>query len=118
MLLLLACTPDPPGPASPGSRSAELASRAGEVGRRAAALAGRIQEIEGDVDRWREAPPEQRAAIEASIRERALDAQIEARALQDEVLVLEAGARAWGEPFLPELEGRGGGEEERPPEPE
>lgn len=94
LLLLLAC-PDPTGPAATGSRSADLALRAGEVGRRADALAESTRNLEGLFDRLRAAPAVEQEGARSEIRARALEIQTEAHALQDEVGAIEAGARAY-----------------------
>lgn len=94
LLWLLACASET-GPAPSGSRSAELALRAGEVGRRADALAERTRELEGLFDQLRATPPGEREAIRARVQEVAAELKTEAVALQDEVEGIEADARVW-----------------------
>lgn len=94
LVLLLAC-PEPAGPAASGSRSADLAVRAGEVGREAAGLAERTRELEGLFDELRAAPPEGKDAIRARIHARALELRAEAEALQGDVQRIEAGAQVY-----------------------
>ena len=95
MLLLLACSPDP-GSAPPGSRSAELASRAGVVAREAEAVGLRAQELEGIFDELRAAPtPEARAALIADLRARSKDVAEQARQVRDDVGAIEAGAEVF-----------------------
>ena len=53
--------------------------------------------MEGWIDEWKAAPPEQRAAIEAQIQERAEKLQADAEALNLEVQDLEEQARVWDE---------------------
>ena len=100
LALLLGC-PSPPGPAPAGSRSAELAARAGDVARRAELLAARTGEIEGWMDEWRAADPTRRGEIEAEIRARAAEVQGEAEDLQRMVQAIEAGAEAYPVPEAP-----------------
>lgn len=94
LLALLAC-PAPSGPATTGSRSADLALRAGEVGRRADVLAERSRALEGLFDELREAPPEGQEAIRVRIQAQAEALQVEAKALQAEVMDIEGAARVW-----------------------
>jgi hypothetical protein len=94
LLALLACSA-PPGPATTGSRSADLALRAGEVGRRADVLAERSRALEGLFDELREAPPEAREAIRVQIQTQAEALEIEAEALRTEVVDIEGAARVW-----------------------
>ena len=89
------CTPDP-GPATTGSRSALLASRAGEVARQADRVAAHAASIEGLIDEWRAADPEQRGELAARIRAEAQAIQDEARDVQAQVRGIEDGARVWG----------------------
>ncbi|MDP2313271.1 MAG: hypothetical protein Q8P41_10225 [Pseudomonadota bacterium] len=94
LLLLLACPP-PAGPATTGSRSADLALRAGEVGRRADVLAERTRTLEGLFDDLRAAPPDAREPIRASIEVQAEALKVEAESIRDEVVAIEDAARVW-----------------------
>lgn len=94
LLLALACA-EPPGPATSGSRSAELATRAGEVGRKANVLAERTRDLEGLFDELRAAPPEQRDAVRARIHQRAQELFAEAEGLQGEVARIETAAQVY-----------------------
>lgn len=94
LLALVAC-PAPSGPATTGSRSADLALRAGEVSRRADVLAERTRALEGLFDELREAPPEAREAIRVRIQEQAEALGAEAEALRGEVVAIEDAARVW-----------------------
>ena len=80
ILLLFACY-RPPGPAPGGSPSALLASQVAEVGRKTALLSTHSKEIDGAMDAWRAAKPEDRPAIEAQIRDRSASLREEAEAL-------------------------------------
>lgn len=101
--LLLACGSDA-GPAAPGSRSAVLAQRAGGLQRDAQAIASGATDIEGWMDEWREASPEDRPGIEARIAARAMELQAQANDIQARVVAIEEGARAWSPP--PEAAGQ------------
>ena len=94
LTVFLACSRETP-PAPAGSRSAELAAHAGDVGRRAQVLAARTEEIEGWMDEWREADPARRRALEQEIRVRTEEVRQEALDLQEVVQAIEAGAEAW-----------------------
>jgi hypothetical protein len=89
--LLVACA-DGPGPAPSGSRSAELAQRAGDVSRRAEALAEATRELEGLYDALRAAPDDEKPAIRAAIHARALVLRDHADALRDEAERIETSA--------------------------
>lgn len=95
--VVTACTPEP-GPAATGSRSALLSSRSGEVAREADRVAEHAAAIEGMIDEWRAAPPEQRAEIAARIQAEARRMQDEAHDVQAQVRGIEDGAHVWGEP--------------------
>jgi hypothetical protein len=69
----------------------------GRAGAEARTIAEGAATIEGDIDAWRAASPGERPAIEARIRGKAQELQDRARAVQDEVESIEAGARAFPE---------------------
>ncbi|MDP2308203.1 MAG: hypothetical protein Q8P18_19440 [Pseudomonadota bacterium] len=94
LLALLACLA-PSGPATTGSRSADLALRASEVSRRADVLAERTRTLEGLFDELRAAPPAQREETRARIQAQAEGLRVEAEALRDEVVAIEAAAEVW-----------------------
>lgn len=94
LLLLLAC-PDPSGPAATGSRSAELAQRAGEVSRQADTLAEATRDLEGLFDELRAAKGADREPIREKIQVRAKELQERAHALRDEVVAIEEAARVY-----------------------
>lgn len=94
LLFVLACY-RPTGPAPTGSAAAVLAGQTAEVGRKSALLAEHSKSIEGWIDEWRAAPPEQRAEIERRIQARAIELGAEAEALQAEVRGIEAQAEVW-----------------------
>jgi hypothetical protein len=95
MVLLLACAPQPTS-AAPGSRSAELASRAGMVARQAEAVGLRAQELEGIFDQLRATPAlEARAALIADLRARSEEVLEQARRVRDDVTAIEAGAEVF-----------------------
>lgn len=96
LLLVIACY-RPTEPAPSGSPSALLAGQTAELARRAELLATQTRDVEGWIDEWKAAPPEQRAAIEAQIQERAEKLQADAEALNLEVQDLEEQARVWDE---------------------
>ncbi|MFZ5481316.1 MAG: hypothetical protein ACOZNI_31440 [Myxococcota bacterium] len=86
--LLWACV-DGPTAAKSGSRSADLSIRAGEVSRRADALANATRELEGLYDQLRAAPDAEKPAIRETIHARARTLRDEALALQEEVERIE-----------------------------
>lgn len=93
--LLLAACYRPPGPAPGGSPSAILASQIAEIGRKSALLSAHSKDIDGAIDAWRGAAPDQRPAIEAQIRDRSAELAVEAAALQAAVRDVEEQARVW-----------------------
>lgn len=95
LALLLAACYRPPGPAPGGSPSAALASQIAEIGRKSALLSAHSKDIDGAIDAWRTAPPDQRPEIEARIRDRSAELAAEASALQAEVRDIEEQARVW-----------------------
>lgn len=95
LLLLLAACGAPPGAAPTGSRSADLATRAGDVSRRAEILAQHTRELEGLFDSLRAAPEEEKTALKERIHARALELREEAQALRDDVVRIEAGAQIY-----------------------
>ncbi|MEN9787508.1 MAG: hypothetical protein RLZZ299_2772 [Pseudomonadota bacterium] len=97
LAILAACAPDPRA-APEGSRSADLALRAEEVARKADALATRARALEGMYDSLRAAPDAARPALRAQIRDVADALQAESRAIRDEVVRIEAGARVYDIP--------------------
>ncbi len=94
LLFLLAC-PDPAGPAASGSRSSDLALRAGEVSRRADALAESTRDLEGLFDELRAAKGAAREPVRERIQLRAREIQEEAHQLRDEVVAIEDAARVY-----------------------
>lgn len=96
LLLVVACAPAT-APAPSGSPSALLAGQTAEVARKAELLSTQSRDIEGWVDAYKAAAPADRPAIEARIRERALQLQEDATALDLEVRDLEEQARVWDE---------------------
>jgi hypothetical protein len=94
LVLLFACA-TPTGPAAADSRSAVLAQRAGEVGRRADLLAAHTRDLEGLFDELRAAPPEGREAVRVRILARSHELRDEAHTLRDEVTAIEEAARVY-----------------------
>lgn len=97
LLVLVACATDP-GPATAGSRSAELAAEAAQIAVETRELERMSHDLDGWVDQWRLAPEAERATIEGLIQERAYDLQDRALRVQARVTRLEAAARVEGAP--------------------
>lgn len=94
VLLLLACAPATPAP-DPASPSAKLATRVGAIGRQAATLDVELQNLEGEFDAIKTAPPEERERLAADLRARATAAREQAVKLRDAVSDVEAGAEVY-----------------------